>query len=507
MKTIAVTNSQQDVMKRSISAAASLATPLAPAQLDALCGIVGAAHLHTGFPERLAYARDRLPLATFSVRSGNLPGTLPAAVVCPRNHAEVAAVLQLAQKAGLRILPWGAGSGVLGGAIPLAGEVALDVKRLNRILSLNETDAMVTVEAGMNGGQFEAELNARGWTCAHLPQSLYMSTVGGWAACRGAGQTSSRYGKIEDMVLGLKAVLPDGRTLEVRPVARRAAGPSIKDIFIGSEGVFGVITELTLRVWKKPEREHGVVLALPGIAAGFDALREVMQAELRPAVVRLYDEEETKIRTGGIAEFRERPIMCMLMFSGPARLAALEQELALEILARHGAVRATDAPYHHWNENRYLSYSPKWQASGHYMDTIEITGNWSALPAMYEAMRAAARALHPDMHFGTHWSHVYPEGACQYMTLRLPPLPEAEALALHHRAWDEIERLTLAHGGSISHHHGAGAFRNEWLKAELGTGLDLLQILKDGLDPDNRVNAGKLALRPAPGAATLGEGR
>src|SRR5690606_21210817 len=147
-----------------------------------------------------------------------------------------------------------------------------------------------------------------------------------------------------------------------------------------------------------------------------------------------------------------------------------------------------DAPFRHWVENRYVSYSPGWQARGHYMDTIEIAAPWSALPAMHERMRDAARSVHPELHFGTHWSHVYPEGACQYMTLRLPPLPEAQALALHRRAWDGIERIALELGGSISHHHGVGAFRNPWLGTELNVGLDLMQALKDALDPEHLVN-------------------
>lgn len=477
--------------------------PLSRGLLDHLSKIIGEANVHVSLPARLAYARDRLPYATFSVRAARLPGTLPAAVVCPGSHEELSEIFGVLRREGVRAVPYGAGSGVLGGAIPLAGEVSIDLKRMNQILSLNAVDGTVTVQCGMNGGQFEEALAAGGWTCGHLPQSLYMSTVGGWAACRGAGQASSRYGKIEDMVIGLRAVLPDGRSLEVRPAARRAAGPSIKDIFVGSEGVFGVITELTLRIWKKPEIEHGCVLALPSLQSGFDGLREIMQSELRPSVTRLYDLTESRDRTAGIPEFEKNPFLCILVFSGPTRLAALEEEMGLEIMRRHGAVKADDAPLRHWQQNRFLSYSPKYQAGGFFMDTIEITGAWSALPLMYERMKSAAMSIHPEMHFGTHWSHSYPEGACQYMTVRLPPMPMDEALGLHRNAWDKIQRLTLELGGSISHHHGVGAFRNQWLREELNAGMDILQGIKDTLDPDNLVNPGRLALRPAAGAREL----
>jgi alkyldihydroxyacetonephosphate synthase len=229
-----------------------------------------------------------------------------------------------------------------------------------------------------------------------------------------------------------------------------------------------------------------------------------MQSELRPAVVRLYDEVETASRAAGDEAFRTHPVLCILVFCGLARLAAVEQDLAAQIAARHGCIRATGAAHSHWDAARYSSYSPQLQASGHYVDTIEIAAPWSVLPAMYRRMREAARALHPQMHFGAHWSHAYPEGACQYMTLRLPPMPEAPALALHRQAWAQIEALALELGGSISHHHGVGWFRNEWIRAELNVGLDLLQAMKDAIDPDNLLNPGKLGMRAAAGAVAIG---
>jgi alkyldihydroxyacetonephosphate synthase len=479
---------------------------LSPTNVQALSSIVGANHVLTSLADRYAYCRDRLPYGTFRLRSGTLPGTLPSAIVSPADQEEIAAIVRLANQADLRLIPFGAGSGVLGGTIPVSGEVVVDLKRLNRILSISETDGTVTVQAGMNGGQFEQQLNARGYTAQHLPQSIYMSTVGGWAACRGAGQASSKYGKIEDIVLGLKAVLPDGRKVEVRPVARRSVGPSIKDLMVGSEGVYGFITELTLRIWRQPEYEHGVVLAFPLLQAGMDALRDIVQSELRPTVMRLYDGMESAQRTEGMAEFRTHPVLCILKFSGLERLARLEETLSLELCAARGGVVTPDGPYRHWEETRYMSYSTKWQTSGYYMDTIEITGAWSRLPEMYAVMRQAAQAIHPDMYFGAHWSHIYPEGACQYMTIRLPPMDDKTALALHRRAWGEIERICLALGGSTAHHHGAGLFRNEWVREELNVGLDMLQILKDGIDPKNLLNPGKLGLRPTPGSASIVRG-
>jgi alkyldihydroxyacetonephosphate synthase len=479
------------------------ADSLAGEAVAALRAIVGEENFLDRIADRFAYARDRLPWGLFQLRAGSLPATLPAAIVSPASRDELVKIVAAANRLGVRLIPFGAGSGVLGGTLPLSCEVMVDLKRMNAILEIDEIDGTVRVQAGMNGGQFEAALAARGYTANHLPQSIHMSTVGGWAACRGAGQASSRYGKIEDIVIGLEAVLPDARVLEVRPVARRAVGPSIKDLLIGSEGVFGFITELTLRIQRLPEYEAGAVYAFPNLQSGLDAMRQIVQREGRPSIMRLYDEAESKARTEGIETFKARPILGILKFSGPRTLALAEAALAHEVVSAHDAQAADDSPYRHWEQTRYQSYSIKWQTAGYCMDTIEITGSWRALPLMYARMSEAVRSLHPGAHFGAHWSHIYPEGACQYMTIRLPPMKHEESMRLHREAWSRVERICLQLAGSIAHHHGVGVFRNEWLREELGVGMDLLQILKDGIDPNNLLNPGKVGLRPAPGAAAI----
>jgi alkyldihydroxyacetonephosphate synthase len=292
----------------------------------------------------------------------------------------------------------------------------------------------------------------------------------------------------------------------VRPVPRRAVGPGIQHLMIGSEGVFGFITELILRICRLPEHQAGAVYAFATLQDGLDTMREIVQREGRPAVMRLYDPTESRARTGGGGAFVDRPILGILEFSGPRVLATAEAELAREICLAHAAVATDEAPYRDWKSTRYHSYSTKWQAAGYYMDTIEVTGTWRALPQMYERMRDAVLDLHPNGHFGAHWSHIYPEGACQYMTVRLPPMAHDEALRLHREAWCRILAICLELDGSIAHHHGVGVFRNEWLREELGTGLDLLQALKNSIDPHNLLNPGKVGLRAAPGAMAVPDG-
>lgn len=466
-----------------------------PTWLGRVAGIVGETHVLSSLAERWAYCRDRSPYAIFHVRSGVVPATLPAAVACPGDVDELAALLTFAAEARVAVIPFGGGSGVLGGTLPLSGELIIDLKRLNRVLALDETDATVTVQAGMNGGQLEALLNARGFTTGHLPQSLHMSTVGGWVACRSAGQNSSRYGKIEDMVLGIEAVLAGGRRIRCRASARHAAGPELAGLFVGAEGTLGVVSEVTLRIWRLPEARLPAVLGFPSLGAGLAALRGIVQTELRPSIVRLYDETESLQRTRGQRPFEAHPCVAILEFSGPRALADVERRLALGICGSLGAVEGPVGLYDEWQAHRFGSYSTQWHAGGHYMDTVDVVAPWSRLESLYRSCRDAVEGLSPDFHFGAHWSHVYAEGACQYMTMRLPPMPERTALDLLRSAWDRVQTLCLEAGGSIAHHHGLGLFRNPWLPRELGAeGMALLQALKDQLDPHAVLVPGKLGL-------------
>ena len=456
-----------------------------------------------GKADRYAYSRDRLPYGLYRIRVGALPGSLPSAVLLPESVEDLVKITKFCLANAIALIPFGAGSGVLGGTIPLNGEVIVDLKKMNQILEINEINSTVTVQAGMNGMQFEEALNQRGFTAGHFPQSISMSTVGGWAACRGAGQSSSRFGKIEDIVLGLKAVMPSGEILEVRPVARRSVGPSIKDILIGSEGVFGFITEITLRIWKKSKHSEGFVLGFPTLQAGFDALREIMQSELRPEVIRLYDAEESRQRTENMPEMQDKPILAIMKFSGLPELLAVEKILSLEIALKHGAIIAGNSPYAHWEKTRYQSYSTQWQTDDYYMDTIEVTTSWSAVAEMYATIASEVKQIYPQLHFGAHWSHIYPEGLCQYMTIRLPPMDNLQAHQLHLKLWDKIESICLQFNGSLAHHHGVGLLRGRWLKEELNQGMFILESLKKSLDPGNLFNPGKLGLPLAKGAVGL----
>ena len=462
--------------------------------------VIGAGHVLSDEAARDAYAHDRLPFANFVARDGDRVGTLPGLVVRPASAEEVVDIVRLAAEADQPVIPYGSGSGVLGGTIPLKGEVMIDMQRMDRIVDLNLDDNLVTVEAGMNGGAFEEALNAKGYTCGHRPQSLEISTVGGWAACRGGGQESSRFGKIEDIVVGLKAVLPDGRVLEVRPLPKRATGPSILDLIVGSEGALAIITELTMRIWKLPEAEERLVLALPDRSAALGLAKRIMQAGLHPRIVRLYDEKETAGRTKGIAEFGDRPVMANIVLCGETDVARAEAALVRRFAKDVDAVETDTRPFDEWLKNRYVSITKQWLDKGYYNDTIEVTVNWSQTTSLYDSIAEQIAELHPEAHFSAHWSHVYPEGVCQYMTFRLPPMDKEAALPIHARIWPIAQSETLSHGGSIAHHHGSGLFRGAWMDEEHGVGMDVLRQVKAAIDPQNLFNQGKLGLPARPGS-------
>ncbi len=466
----------------------------APEWLAELQSIISPNHAFADFETLLEHSRDRLPFGRFRHRSNQLTGVLPSAVVKPASVSEVQTVVKFATEHNLSVIPYGSGSGVLGGTVPFQGEMIVASNRMNHVIEIDETNRVVRVEAGTNGRALEVALRDKGYTCGHYPQSMDMSTVGGWVACRGSGQSSSRYGNIEDMIVGLKVVLPSGELLEVRHAPRRSVGPSIIELFIGSEGVFGIIVELTMRIWRLPAQEINAVIAFPGIEQGLNAARDVMQAELRPSILRLYDKGESERWGQGDLPDETHPVMCMLVFSGSHAVAEAEAGLAIEICKKHGGVIISNEPLRRWQKVRFESHSEEFVNAGGFYDTIEIAAPWSALPEMYAKIQAAVAKKYPVVQLNAHWSHAYSDGACMYMTSKFPAMADEQALPMHSDIWDIVMKLCLEFGGTISHHHGIGYFRNRWIREELKFGHDVLFELKRALDPGLLFNPGKLGL-------------
>ncbi len=259
--------------------------------------IVGDSRVSTVKSELEPYSRDMWPRLLIAQRSGAVPASLPHAVVWPETTREVSNVIRLARQLRIPTIPYGGGSGVCGGTVPISGGITIDLKRMNRFLSVDRTSMTTSVEAGMNGERFERELNRRGYTAGHFPSSIYCSTVGGWVACRAAGQMSAKYGKIEDRIAGLTVVTGRGEIVRTDGFMRAHRGPNWTQLLVGSEGTFGVITGVRLRVASIPALRIFRGFEFESVEQGLEGIRGLMQKGLRPAVVRLYDEFDTFVHT------------------------------------------------------------------------------------------------------------------------------------------------------------------------------------------------------------------
>jgi alkyldihydroxyacetonephosphate synthase len=443
---------------------------------------------------RAESSRDWWPLAMTWALEGQVPG-LAAAVARPADPAQVAAVLAIANEAGVPVTAAAGRSGVCGSSVPLYGGIVLDLCDLQGIRSVDDAALTADVLAGTFGDHFEHELRTdHGLTCGHWPQSVALSTVGGWLACRGAGQLSTRYGKIEDMVIGLDVVLADGTVVHTEGNARQATGPDLNQLFVGSEGTLGIITAARLRLHPAPTHERRLAYGFGSFEAGLDACRRILRRGATPAVLRLYDavEADRSYQTG------EQAVL-LVLDEGDFGLVDATIEVVEEECVGLGARTLDLTLVEQWMGHRNnVAQLEQLITGGLVVDTMEITGSWSALPAIYRDAVAAIKAVPGTLAASAHQSHAYPDGACLYFTFAGKPgeTPAAKD-AYYQAAWDAGTRAVLAHGGALSHHHGVGINRARFMAEALGSGLDVLAAVKGALDPKGILNPGKLGL-PSP---------
>jgi alkyldihydroxyacetonephosphate synthase len=447
---------------------------------------------------RAEAGRDWWPLAIGWAAEGAVPQR-PAIVVRPTTTAQVSAVLAACNEAIVPVTPIAGRSGVCGGSIPVFGGVALDLTSLDGLIGVDETSLTADVQAGMFGPDLEAALGqvGAGYTLGHWPQSMDLSTVGGWLACRGAGQYSTRYGKIEDMVLGLEVVLADGRIIRTEGHGPRAAtGPNLTQLFVGSEGTLGVITEARFRIHPLPPAQGRRAFGFTTFNAGLEACRKILRRGATPAVLRLYDETESARNF----ELPATNVLIMLDETDPALLAATLAVVDDECGTAAGARSLDVSLVERWlsHRNDVSALAPLWRA-GIVVDTAEIAGSWAVLPELFDEVTASLAAIDGTLVASAHQSHAYTDGACLYFTFagRGPEGDDAWREQYYRRAWETVTDATLARGAAISHHHGIGLNRSRFLPRALGSGFEVLVGLKESVDPVGILNPGKLGL-PSP---------
>jgi alkyldihydroxyacetonephosphate synthase len=438
---------------------------------------------------RATHGRDWWPLSIPDVASGRVPHW-PGVVVFPVSTAQVRQVLIIASRHATPVTAQGGRSGVLGGAVAADGAIALDLTGLNRIIELDEISGTVNVEAGVFGPELEKYVKERGWTVGHFPQSFNLASVGGWLACRGAGQYSNRYGKIEDIVRGLTVVLANGELIELGGHGpRQAVGPDLLQLFVGSEGTLGVITRATLVLHRTAPFEQKTTFGFNTFDEGLDACRRILQRDARPAVLRLYDDTESQ------RVFNQSLNVLVVLDEGDRAL--VEATMGIVEHECYAATPLSEGLVDTWLEHRndVSALAPLWE-HGIVVDTIEMAGAWAILPVLRRRVCEALRALEPTLVVSVHQSHAYLDGACLYFSFA--GRPEGDATAYYRLAWDVATRAALSSGATLSHHHGVGHNRARFVKEALGSAYPLLASLKQLLDPTNIMNPGVLGIGGEP---------
>ena len=438
-------------------------------------------------------SRDWWPLALHWALAGQVP-QLAEVVVRPTSTDEVVRVVQVCNHARLPLTVTGGRSGVCGAAAPVFGGVVLDATALRGVISVDAVSGIVEVLPGTFGPDLEDELRStHGLSVGHFPQSFDLATVGGWVASRGAGQYSTRYGKIEDMVVGLEAVLADGTVIRTGGAPAAAAGPDLTQLLVGSEGTLAVITRVWLRTHPVPTHERRAAYAFGSFADGIEACRRVLQAGATPAVLRLYDAVESQRGQGGDGT------QCMLLVldEGHGELVDATMSIVEHAATTAGAQPMPDALVDAWMGHRNdTSALQGLTRKGFVVDTMEIAAPWSRLDQLFDEVRAALMAVPHARAATCHLSHSYSDGACLYFTFAATP-PADEVESTYVALWDAGQRAVLAGGGNLSHHHGVGLNRGRFMAEALGPAHGVLAAIKATLDPNGIMNPGKLGL-PTP---------
>ncbi|MDY6999467.1 MAG: FAD-binding oxidoreductase [Actinomycetota bacterium] len=476
---------------------------LSAADRDGLTAILGAEHIAVEDRDRLLRAGGKSTLDLLRRRDFGVQDA-PDAVLLPGSDDDIAAVLRFCADHSIAVVPFGGGTSVVGGLDPMRGRfkavVSLDLRRLDALHWLDEVSGEAELGAGVTGPDAERLLGERGFSLGHFPQSFCFATIGGFAATRSSGQDSAGYGRFDDMVRGLRAVTPAG-TLELGRAPSSAAGPDLRQLIVGSEGTFGVITRVRLRVHPVPEATRYEAWSFPDFATGADALRAVVQTGTGPTVLRLSDEAETGVNLATTESIGEQQItggcLGITVFEGTEAHVAARHSETRDLLTAMGGTSLGEPAARAWEHGRFNApyLRDALLSAGALCETLETATTWSNVPLLKAAVTEALTGSLADS--GTpalvmcHISHVYPTGASLYFTVvaaqRGNPIEQWRA------AKAAACEAMVRNGGTITHHHAVGIDHRPWMREEIGDlGVELLKAVKATLDPAGILNPGKL---------------
>lgn len=458
--------------------------------LNQLRDVLGGRRVSRSETDRINYGRDLWPRSLLEVRRGQVPHQ-PEMIVWPETTEEVSRVLRICNDMRVPIIPFGAGSGLCGAAQPVCGGVILDTKRMTRIERIVPESQMVVCQTGIIGAHLETELNRRGLTMGHFPGSFGTSTLGGHLSTRSAGQSATGYGKIEDMLISMQVVLADGTVTRTRTAPRRATGPDFNHLFLGSEGALGVITSANMRLHMLPEARTFRAVTFKKMGVGLDAVRQMLRLGLRPAIARLSDKADTATTLHALG-VKAKDCVLLLVFEGRAARVDLEMQKALAICRELKGRDYGEDPARHWYSHRHAEQfrqSPLMVEENLLLDTVELSTTWSNAENLYTAMR---KALSKQASVLGTMAHAYAEGCSLAFTV-IGQAGGEDDLTAYDAVWQTALNTALQTGGAISHAHGLGRLKIDWLARQNPTALKLLRGMKCRLDPNNILNPGKLA--------------
>jgi alkyldihydroxyacetonephosphate synthase len=481
-------------------------TALKQEQFDFIKNVVGEENILTDDFSRANFSYGKFYAELLKLRLNEIPNP-PDMVVSPKNNDHIIKIVAYCNNHKIPIIPVGGQSSVTGALQTPYGGIALDLtKHLNKVIKVNEINKSVTVQAGMYGPAFEKELNKKGYSCGHFPQSFEFSTVGGWLAAKGAGQASTGYGKIDDMVLSLKAVSPAG-IIETKDFPKTAQGWDIFPLFIGSEGTLGIITEVTMKLRNyRPQNTSFASFIFKSFEDATTAMRTIIQSEYGlPHLFRISDPSESDIafKTKGfdntfqdkfLKMFGYLPGKRCLMFvsiEGQKEYTELVVKNIKKTSKKYGAMSIGQSPVKKWLEQRYSSAymrEPLMDA-GIMTDTLETSVTWENMLKVWESAHKYV-SLRPKTVLMIHISHVYENGANLYFTFLSPMKKgnEKDDFIQFHKG---LVETIMENGGSLSHHHGVGRVLAPWMEKQLGkTSMQAMQAIKNHFDPNNIMNPG-----------------
>jgi alkyldihydroxyacetonephosphate synthase len=462
--------------------------------------LIGKDNVLSSEMDRLAYGVDYFWVPRMLIdRGGSVP--LPDIVVKPGTVDEVSAIVKLANIYRLPVIPFGGGSGSQGGIMPVYGGITVDLKRLDKVIKIDEISQTVTAQAGINGYRLEQALNQQGFTLPHYAASVHSATLGGYLAPRGSGVLSTKYGKAEDMTLSLQVVLPNGDLIRTLPVPNHASGPGILQLFVGAEGSYGIITEATMQIEQMPEERRFRAFLFPDLHSGLEAGRKIMLDRLDPCVIRLYDEPSTQSRIKKILGLDVQGAYMVIGFDGWREIVDAQEKRAFDICFGFGAQDLGRGPGQLWWDHRYDFYFPPEVLDFPWMyGTMDTMATFDKIENLYWTKKKTIEGSFSNwnVRYIAHLSHWYPYAAMVYdrFIIEEPPQDPDEALRLHNQVWDLAVSVSLDCGGVINEHHGVGLKLARHVRKQYGSAFQVLEVLKNGLDTHNILNPGKMGFGP-----------